>query len=730
MVIQTMNTEKTRFRRQYSALLSTFLVFVLAVAIVFCGWKPAVAASSCVAANGDKEHLGCWEKVPLPRKKGAIWSLQSVHTSLLPDGKILMVNGSSNRNTINRGASPEFIDGVKTTDQDVVSNTAIFDPKKGTFTPIETPPAVQSESSNDLFCSGHLHLSNGDILFVGGSNRYYPGEQFDGSRQTNIYHWQKSDHSWSTVGQMDAGRWYPTLIEMADGKVVIFSGQDYELLGQITKTIDIYDPDTKRLHNIDLSYVKDSPFNVRVKTYTYLDKNGESHTKQAKTRNGNTRVYDSIDLYPRVFPTADGRILITGDGAGKFPLEVHQSNKTYLMSVHQDGDNYSVSFELGPDRKDVAKVYGTAVADPNREGDVLLLGGILNTNNINFGKPQLGAIDKLGHAPVGSTNEGLIKAGARIASSMEHWDSQNNEWSIDNTFLKTDDGRPQPRAMNEAVILPNKEILTVNGGLYAEYAQVYEPLLMTYDDADKSYTTQEMNPATLPRLYHNGALLLPDARVLTIGGNANRAAREQGGLVHVDVVPAPSKGEAQISKDQAYYELAKLRKGTGTPKVIPEDEYAAFLEDYYKSPESYFAYDDEEGVPFAPAEIWQVEIFNPPYLFGPGDRPEINISGISGDDIPVYHYGESETITVSNAEDQQGGLVLVKLGSITHSFDADQRLADLDIEDYDLDDGIAYVNFSLPENAHLYPPGHYMMFYVNGEGKGKPSMAKIIQLAA
>ncbi|WP_258316330.1 hypothetical protein [Cylindrospermopsis raciborskii] len=48
-----------------------------------------------------------------------------------------------------------------------------------------------------------------------------------------------------------------------------------------------------------------------------------------------------------------------------------------------------------------------------------------------------------------------------------------------------------------------------------------------------------MNPANLPRLYHNGAVLLPDARVLVIGGNANRASLEKDGTVHVNAVRDP-----------------------------------------------------------------------------------------------------------------------------------------------------------------------------------------------
>lgn len=672
---------------------SLFFALILSIALSMCGWKPAIAAP----VIGSKEEMGLWEKVPPPRdlKTGKILPLESVHTSLLPNGKVLIVNGSSNRNTLQIGQDTvKFIDGVQTSNQAVVNNSALFEPDTGKFTPIASPPAVQNGDSNDLFCTGHIHLPNGDVLFVGGSNRYYPGEQFEGSKQTNIYDWETN--RWSTIGKMVEGRWYPSLVPLADGKIVIFSGLKYNKPNQITPTLDIYDPATTRLNHIDLASVSNSPFNTKITQYQFLDAQGKPVIKQAN-------LYDSIDLYPRIFPTPDGKLLITGDGAGKFPLEVHKSNKTYLMSVTTNpSGQLAVSFELGPDRQDISKVYGTAVSDPNAEGDVLLIGGILNANNINFGKPQFGRLDD-----PNSTNGKMLAQGARIARTLERWNSQGKTWEIAPNFLD------KPRSMNQAVILPDKEILTINGGEFAEYKQIYEPLLMVPDQtAQGGYKTKPMNPATLPRFYHNGALLLPDARVLSIGGNASRAAREEDGTVRVDVVPDTKE----------YYALAKLTKTPqtkGSGQVISEGDYNKFLEDFYKSPESYFV--EGDSVPFAPAEIWQAEIFSPPYLFKPGKRPNIK-------EAPqILKYGQSESIVVEQSGGK-GSLVLIKLGTTTHSFDYGQRLADLEIEAYADDNSEASIKFKTPKNANLYPPGYYMMFYVNAIGK--PSKATMVKLEA
>ncbi|MFM9159536.1 MAG: galactose oxidase early set domain-containing protein, partial [Dolichospermum sp.] len=74
-------------------------------------------------------------------------------------------------------------------------------------------------------------------------------------------------------------------------------------------------------------------------------------------------------------------------------------------------------------------------------------------------------------------------------------------------------------------------------------------------------------------------------------------------------------------------------------------------------------------------------------------------------------------------------LVLIKLSSGTHSFDFGQRLADLSVTKVlPLQDSGLVVTFTAPKNANLYPPGYYMMFYVNDDGV--PSEAKFVKLEA
>ncbi|MFM5890154.1 MAG: galactose oxidase-like domain-containing protein [Dolichospermum sp.] len=646
-------------------IVSVFLVFFLSLSLTFLGWDLAIATPMV----GPKETMGAWTTIPMPEPQDR---MQSVHTIVLPNGKILMINGSSFRSTlIEENGKFKFKEGVDPKNYNAINNTGLLDPVTRKFERIASPPALQNGTTNDLFCLGHVQLADGNVLFIGGTGRYYPGGAFTGTKQINLYKWQTGE--WEAIGETKDGRWYPSLIPLASGKVVIFSGLKWDKPNQINPSIEIYDPTTKKLQYFDPRLIENSPFNTKVE--------GED-------------VYDSIDLYPRVFPLKDGRLLITGDEAGIAGVSVpHFSKKSYLMSIHEANDgNISISFEVGPDRLETNKAYGTAIQVPNSE-DVILLGGIIGTNNIGFGR---------------GGNTSAFPKEVRIASSLQHWiapeksGNKIGKWEIFDHFLD------KPRANLEAVILPTKEILVINGGQYPEYKPVYEPLLMTpNDNATAGYTTKSLKPGKFPRLYHNGAVLLPDARVLVVGGNANRAAVTKDGKVRVDVLGDP----------QTFFTFAKLHNKPCQPQKSCKPETEEFdIDTFYENPQYYYAEGDPE--PFVPAEIWQGEIFSPPYLFKSGERPQINQAP------EILEYGKPGTIRVTNGTTNPS-LVLVKLGAVTHSFDYGQRLAELPIT---VSDDSSLVEFTAPDNANLYPPGYYMMFYLNDVGK--PAKAKIVKLQA
>ena len=107
----------------------------MAVAITFCSDYYAIAAQATsntpkicagplsklekelrskldqklVANEGCPEEMGAWYMLPMPEEKDR---MQAVHAALLPNNKVLIVNGSSNRNRVTKNNKIE--DGVNT----------------------------------------------------------------------------------------------------------------------------------------------------------------------------------------------------------------------------------------------------------------------------------------------------------------------------------------------------------------------------------------------------------------------------------------------------------------------------------------------------------------------------------------------------------------------------------------------------------------------------------------
>ena len=112
-----------------------------------------------------------------------------------------------------------------------------------------------------------------------------------------------------------------------------------------------------------------------------------------------------------------------------------------------------------------------------------------------------------------------------------------------------------------------------------------------------------------------------------------------------------------------------------------------------------------------------IEIYKPAYLFNldgsPATRPVINAAPAT------ISYGSS--FNIQTASTDIVSVVLMKAGSVTHSFDMDQRFV-----------GLTFTSASggyaatAPNNSNLLPPGYYMLFLLNKSGV--PSIASFVQL--
>ena len=107
------------------------------------------------------------------------------------------------------------------------------------------------------------------------------------------------------------------------------------------------------------------------------------------------------------------------------------------------------------------------------------------------------------------------------------------------------------------------------------------------------------------------------------------------------------------------------------------------------------------------------EIYSPPYLFQ-GSRPSIT-------SVPAQlSYGAPFPVATSS-DSSIDKVTLLRLGSVTHSFDQNQRFVKLTFEAQT--DGLSV---TAPASGNIAPPGDYLLFVVNHQGV--PSTGRFVRL--
>jgi hypothetical protein len=239
------------------------------------------------------------------------------------------------------------------------------------------------------------------------------------------------------------------------------------------------------------------------------------------------------------------------------------------------------------------------------------------------------------------------------------------------------------RTYHTATILPNGKVL-VTGGVSCKggnnienpSANCFGGQVLVPEMWDP--TANPSNPAQTPwcqmaahteiRAYHSVAALLPDGRVLVGGGGLPGAVGE--------TVP-------------------------GGQKIVTGRESFARL----------FGHKN-------------MEIYSPPYLFTssgasvdtvPGARPAITSAPGS------VAYGQSFSVGTTNAG-ANPTVSLVRLASVTHGFNQDQRQINLPATV----NGSSGLTVTGPADSNKCPPGHYMLFVLNSNGV--PSVSRIVKV--
>jgi galactose oxidase len=201
------------------------------------------------------------------------------------------------------------------------------------------------------------------------------------------------------------------------------------------------------------------------------------------------------------------------------------------------------------------------------------------------------------------------------------------------------------------------------------------------------------------RRRHLNATILPDGQVLVTGGTSAGGFNTLSGAVHEAEVWDPGTRHWTVlagnTIDRGYHAVSLL---------LPDGTVLHGASGDANMPGSAQSYPRQANH----------EIFRPPYLFK-GVRP--TISALSKTTVT---WGETFTVTTAYAA-QITGVRWIRLGSVTHAFDAGQRANTLAFSR-----GTGLVRVTTPSTSRRDPPGYYLLFVLNRNRV--PSLGKIVQV--
>jgi len=392
-----------------------------------------------------------------------VWRLLPYFSEVLPVHAALLHTGkvlffAGSGNNAFRFSSPDFGSVVKE-----IYTSVVWDPNKSVFdnnTFIHPPTLKRADGSVvDYFCCGHTFLSDGRVLVAGGTLQY-------------------------DVLQPPG------------------SGKGFE---GIRDTV-IFDPDPLKENWTAaelMAHGRWYPTVVLLSDGSALVASGLDETGLADHRNntfernvdpGNvawvqTRDFDTKSLYPHLFQLADGRLFYTG---GKMDTEGASDALVF------DPVNATQAVVLQVPDPANCNQCASVILPPAQDQKFMILGG-------------------------GPEDEGPVRQPATHRVAIIDLKSANPAYHAKSALN-------HERMHVNAVLLPDRTVLAVGGGVTREASaqtnvvdprggrEVFEGEI--YDLATNIWSITA--PATVARLYHSVALLLPDGRVVSAGGNPDK----------------------------------------------------------------------------------------------------------------------------------------------------------------------------------------------------------------
>lgn len=200
------------------------LIVLISLSLAGCGGGGASSSTSTTPGHTTPGHpTGVWTTL------STTVPINPIHAALLHTGKILLVSGSGNCPPTLAGCpqGPQYPQGA-----------ALLDLSTKNITTIPT--------AWDMFCNGMSIMQDGRVLINGGTKAYgslavvgVTGElPFTGLPNTSIF--DPGTESLVDVAPTAHGRWYPTVTELNDGRMMTTGGLN-DSDGNYNNTSEIWD---------------------------------------------------------------------------------------------------------------------------------------------------------------------------------------------------------------------------------------------------------------------------------------------------------------------------------------------------------------------------------------------------------------------------------------------------------------------------------------------------------
>ena len=437
------------------------------------------------AASRPPAQVGQWFE---PGPAGAPFLLPdyAIHAALLPTGKVILWGYPV---TPRRGQRPN------------VGNAWLWDPAAGygsnAFKRVAPPGAAP------IYCVGESLLANGDLFITGGNFDLLKSEGLN-----RTFTFDPFNETWHRQGNLRHGRWYPGQVVLPDGRVAILGGYTERGSDHNNSQLEVW---PRRDHPPPDDAGRDAE-GVPVERIARGDR--------------------STALYPHLFLTPAGKVLLAGPGA--------------VDSALLDPGTFTWR-ELGSLPRGLDRIGSNAVLLPGG-ARVLQIGGY---DYPRFLRRKVSRATT-STASVATSGRGRWRKGARQSVG---------------------------RAYGNTVLLPDGTMVTIGGGAGrasdarggTSWTNGRDPALKRVELYDPRTRRWRVGPSERRfRTYHSVALLLPDGSVLSAGDD-----------VHEDQVRPDDTwiGSAEIYRPPYLFKGARPTIAAAPPAVARSQPFTVLTPD-------------------------------------------------------------------------------------------------------------------------------------------------------